>query len=150
MPEIIVEVSAPVRAAPEVVYGIFADYHDRHPRVLPRPHFGELVVERGGTGAGTVFRVGVARGPRTYFRMEVTEPEPGRVLKETDLDSDLWTTFTVDPAEGGRASVVTLHTRWTRGGVQGLVERLLAPPLLRRIYAQELRNVDQLARELSA
>lgn len=150
MPEIVVEVSAPVRGTPEVVYGIFADYHDKHPRVLPRPHFGELVVERGGTGAGTVFRVGVLRGPRKYLRMEVTEPEQGRVLKETDLDSDLWTTFTVNPAEGGRASIVTLHTRWTRGGVQWLMEKLLAPPLLRHIYRQELRNVDQLARQLSA
>lgn len=149
MAEIIVRESAVVRAPPEVVYGIFADYHEAHPRVLPRPHFGELVVERGGTGAGTRFRVDVrqGRGRRTY-RMDVTEPRPGRLLVETDVDSDLTTTFAVDP-EGGGARV-TITTRWTQGGMGGWLTRMLVPRLAGPIYREEIRNVERLARERSA
>ncbi len=148
MAEIIVSATALVQAAPEVVYGIFTDYHDAHPRVLPRKAFGALVVERGGTGAGTVFTVELRQGPRTkLLRMEVTEPQPGRVLMEKDVDSDMVTTFTVEPADGGRDSRVTITTRWTRAGIAGLVERLVAPPLMRPVFLTEIRNVEQLARE---
>jgi hypothetical protein len=150
MAEIVVSETAVLQAAPDVVYAIFTDYHDAHPRVLPRPHFGALVVEQGGTGAGTRFRVDVRQGlgMKTY-RMDVTEPQPGRVLLESDVDSDLTTTFTVEPAEGV-ASRVTITTRWTRGGFQGFVERMLAARVAGPIYRQELRNVERLARERSA
>lgn len=151
MAQIIVSASAVVRAAPEVVYRIFADYHDAHPRVLPKNAFGALVVEQGGTGAGTVFTVELRQGPRTkVLRMRVTEPQPGRVLMESDLDSDMVTTFTVEPADGGRDSRVTITTRWTRGGVAGMLERLAVPPFMRPVFRAEIRNVEQLARELSA
>lgn len=145
MAEIIISETAVMQAAPDVVYSIFADYHEAHPSVLPRPHFGALVVERGGTGAGTRFRVEVGR--KTY-RMDVTEPQPGRVLLESDLDSDLTTTFAVEPAGGG--SRVTITTRWTQGGLQGWLMRTLGPRLARPIYREELRNVERLARERSA
>lgn len=151
MAEVIVGETAVVQAPPEVVYGIFADYMDAHPSVLPRPHFGELVVERGGRGAGTIFRVDVRQGTgRKTYRMEVSEPRPGRLLVETDLDSDLTTHFAVEPMDGGRSARVTITTRWTRGGLQGWLERLLLPALARPIYRQELRNVERLARERSA
>jgi Polyketide cyclase / dehydrase and lipid transport len=147
--EVIVSQSAVLDAAPEVVHTIFADYHVAHPSVLPRPHFGKLVVERGGTGAGTRFTVETRQGlgMRTY-RMDVSEPRPG-VIVETDVDSDLATTFTVEPAEGGRTRV-TITTRWTRGGVRGWIEQKLFPRLAAPIYQQELRNVERLARERSA
>jgi hypothetical protein len=148
--EILVSETAVLRAAPEVVYAIFADYVDAHPRVLPRPPFGDLVVERGGIGAGTRFRVeGLERGKMRSLTCEVTEPQPGRVLVESDVASDLVTTFTVEPSDGGRDARVTISTRWTRGGVRGFVERMLAPRILRPVYRQELRNVEQLARERS-
>lgn len=140
-----------VQAAPQAVYAIFTDYRDAHPRALPRPHFGALVVERGGTGAGTVFTVEVRQGlgMRT-LRMEASEPHPGRVLVEKHLDSDLFTTFTVEPLDGGRQARVTITTRYTRGGVQGFLERLLLPPLAAGVLRQEIRNVERLARERSA
>lgn len=151
MAEIIASVTEVVRAAPEVVWGIFIDYHDAHQRVLPRPAFGALVVERGGRGAGTVFTVELREGPRTRtLRMDVTEPQPGRVLMEADRDSDLVTTFTVEPSDGGRDSRVTITTRWTRGGVRGWLERLVGPPLMRPVFREELRNVERLARERAA
>jgi hypothetical protein len=146
--EILVSVMAILRAPPAVVYAIFADYHEAHPSVLPRPPFGELVVERGGVGAGTLFRVeGQQGGKMQTLRCEVTEPEPGRVLVESDVASDLVTTFIVEPSDGGRDSRVTISTRWTRGGLRGFVERILAPRILQPVYRQELRNVEQLARK---
>lgn len=150
MAHVIVSASAVVQAPPATVYGILADYHEGHPGILPRPPFGELVVENGGTGAGTVFRVQTRQGlaMRTY-RMIVSEPEPGRLLVETDTESDLVSTFRVDPAEDGH-SRVTITTRWTRGGVQGLFERLLVPTLAAPIYRREIANLERVARERSA
>ncbi|MBW3571162.1 MAG: SRPBCC family protein [Gemmatimonadetes bacterium] len=147
MPQITAGASAVVHAPPATVYGILSDYHEGHPAILPRPPFGALVVESGGTGAGTVFRVQTRQGlaMRTY-RMAVTEPEPGRLLVETAVDSDLVSTFRVEPVEGGH-SRVTITTRWTRGGVQGLVERLLVPALAAPIYRKEIANLERLARE---
>ena len=57
-----------------------------------------MTVEKGGKGAGTVIRVlmNVLGVDRTYY-MEVSEPEPGRVLAETDQDAGVTTTFTVKP-----------------------------------------------------
>ncbi len=151
MAEIVISASAPVHAPPATVYGILSDYRDGHPHILPRPPFGALVVESGGRGAGTVFTVQSRQGAkmRTH-RMAVTEPEPGRVLVETDTDpkSDLVSTFTVDSAAGGNA-YVTIGTRWTRGGVPGLIERMLVPPLARPVYRKEIANLERLARERS-
>lgn len=137
------EESAEIDAPNDVVYGIFADYRDQHPRILPQRYFKRLDVEQGGTGAGTVFRVVTrALGAERVLRMAVTEPEPGRVLAETDVDTGLVTTFTVAPLDGGRARV-TIATDWqpTRT-LASLLESLLTPPILRRIYRAELRQVQ--------
>jgi hypothetical protein len=151
MQTVVIAASATISVPPQVAYGILIDYREGHPSILPRPHFGDLVVESGGTGAGTVFRVQTrqARGMQT-LRMRATEPQPGRVLVESDLDSDLVTTFTVDPVDGGNGCRVTIETRWMRGGVRGWVERLLLPPLARPIFLREIRNLEALGRERMA
>lgn len=138
------EASGIVNAPPSVVYAALADYRGGHPKVLPRKYFSDLIVEAGGTGAGTEFRVTVTvLGTQTKYHMRVAEPEPGRVLSETDLATDLTTTFTIDPIDGGRRSRVTIATRWTsRGGLAGLVERITTPFFMRRIYAQQLRQMN--------
>ena len=57
-------------------------------------------MEQGGYGAGTVIRCSIRVMGRTQtFRASITEPEPGRVLVETDLTMPSVTTFTVDPAK---------------------------------------------------
>jgi hypothetical protein len=119
-----------------------------HPHILPRPPFGELTVESGGTGAGTVFRVQTREGMgmRTY-RMAVSEPEPGRLLMESDTESDLVSTFRVQPVAGGRQSRVTITTTCTRGGVRGWLESVLLPRLPGPIYQKEIANLDRFARE---
>ena len=51
--------------------------------------------------------------------MKVAEPEPGRVLTESDMDSSAVTTFTVSPRGG--ASLVRISTAWDgAGGIGGL------------------------------
>ncbi len=47
-------VSALIDAPAAKVYGIIADYREGHPSILPKPFFGSIQIERGGTGAGTV------------------------------------------------------------------------------------------------
>ncbi|MCW5881840.1 MAG: SRPBCC family protein [Anaerolineae bacterium] len=139
------EASAIVNAPPSVVYATLADYRTGHPQALPKPTFSDLTIEQGGQGAGTVFRVTVTvLGTATKYHMRVAEPQPGRVLAETDLTTGLTTTFTVDPIDGGQRSRVTIATDWTsRGGLAGYGERLLTPFFMQRIYAQQLRQLDE-------
>jgi hypothetical protein len=78
-----VTTSARVGAPTSRVYGILADYHHGHPRILPTAFTG-LTVETGGVGAGTTTRVRMrVFGRSLEFRAVVTEPEPGHVLAET-------------------------------------------------------------------
>jgi Polyketide cyclase / dehydrase and lipid transport len=137
-----------VDAAPEVVYGYLADMREHHPRFLP-PAFSDFQVESGGVGAGTVTRFKVNAGGRSReYRMQIAEPEPGRVLTESDTNSSLVTTFTVDP-EGSR-SRVRISTTWDgAGGIGGFFERMFAPRVMRGIYADELERLDGYARERS-
>src|SRR5215469_2069705 len=80
-------------AAPAAqVYAYIADMEAHHGHFLP-PAFLDFQVESGGVGAGTVTSFKVTAGGRTrQYRMTVAEPEPGRVLTETDGTSSLVTT----------------------------------------------------------
>jgi hypothetical protein len=129
------------------LYQYLADYQQHHPRILP-PAFSDLRVEAGGVGAGTVLSFRITAGGRTRaYRVQVAEPEPGRVLTESDLGSSLVTTFTVSP-EGDSASRVRIVSRWQgAGGIGGFFERLFAPRVLRRLYADELARLDAYARQ---
>src|SRR5205823_9657991 len=115
-----------IDAPPERVYEYLADMRQHHPRFLP-PAFSDFTVESGGVGAGTVTRFKLNAGGRSRdYRMEVAEPEPGRVLTESDTSSSLVTTFTVDPV--GERSRVGISTTWEgAGGIGGFFERMFAP-----------------------
>ncbi len=134
-----------VDAPAATVYRCLADMRDHHPKFLP-PAFDDFAVESGGVGAGTVVRFRVTAGGRSrHYRMEVAEPEPGRVLTESDTSSSLVTTFTVDP--DGERCRVQIDTEWKgASGVGGFFERLFAPRALQRIYADELSRLDTYAR----
>ena len=147
MPRHRVSAEAVVETPPGLAYAVIADYRDGHPRIIPRPPFVSLEVEQGGTGAGTVirFQMRVFGRVRT-FRAAITEPEPGRVLVETDLDTGTVTTFAVVPVEDGRKSRVTITTDIeTRGGLLGRVERLLVTRLLQPVYRRELEQLGAVA-----
>ena len=140
-----VSYTAPIAASPESVYRVIADYRDGHPRILPSA-FRNMVVEKGGVGAGTQTRFEVhAFGQTQSIRHEVFEPEPGRVLVERDRDVASQTTFTVDPADGG--SRVTIHSELlSRSGIGGVIERFLSRRFLLRLYREELANLEREAR----
>jgi hypothetical protein len=146
MSRIRAEASALMAAPAARIYAILADYRQGHPRILPRRYFSDLRVEHGGVGAGTLihFRLKVLGSTRS-ISAEVHEPEPGRVLAETDLATGAVTLFLVKPDGDENHTRVTIATEWTSGGVRGWVERLLAPPMLRKIYLEELRNLAVLA-----
>ena len=138
---------AVVSAPAEVAYALIADYRDGHPRILPRPPFVSLDVERGGTGDGTVIRYQMRILGRTRtFRAAIAEPEPGRVLTETDLDTGAVTTFTVIPVEDGRRSRITITTRpETHGGLLGAAERFLVTRLLQPVLRREIEQIGAVA-----
>jgi uncharacterized protein YndB with AHSA1/START domain len=146
MAEIRVMAERSIAAPAADVYRYIADYREHHPRFLP-PAFSDFEVERGGVGAGTVVRFRVTVGGRSRIgRMQVTEPAPGRVLAESDTDSSLVTSFTVTP--DGDHCRVRIATTWQgAGGIGGFFERLFAPRVLRRLYADELARLDRYARE---
>jgi hypothetical protein len=135
-----------VNAPADTVYGYLADMRDHHQRFLP-PAFSDFEVESGGIGTGTITRFKVTAGGRTqHYRMKVCEPEPGRILTESDTRSTLVTTTTVTPQ--GAACLVELSTAWDgASGIRGLVERLLAPRVLRGLYRDELQRLDAYARD---
>ncbi len=138
------QVSAPA----ERVYRILADY-EHHRRILP-PAFSDFKIDQGGVGAGTVVRFRLTVGGRSRaYRVRVTEPTPGRVLSEADMESSAVTTFTVTP--DGDRSRVRIETSWQgAGGVGGFFERLFAPRLLGRLYADELARLDRYAQAQAA
>ena len=135
-----------VEAPADTVYRYIADMREHHPRFLP-PAFSGFRVESGGVGAGTVTRFTLTAGGRTReYRTMIAEPEPGRVLTESDTGSSAVTTFTVSPQ--GAASLVQITSAWDGAGrIGGLFERIFAPRVLRAIYTDELKRLDAYARE---
>jgi hypothetical protein len=142
--KIIVSAERHIDAPAARVYDLIRDFREHHPRFLP-PQFGDLTIETGGIGAGTVHSFTMTLGGRTTaHRVRVGEPVPGRVLIESDPSRCMLTTFTVDPQPFGGTSV-RIETRWYTHGVQGLVERLIATRMLRSVYREELRRLDRYA-----
>ncbi len=138
-----IEASEVIEARPEMLYAIIADYREGHPAILPKKYFTEVVVEKGGQGAGTIVRSKMkVWGAVSVFRLLVAEPEPGRVLTESSLDSDLVTTFRFEPLEGGTKTRLTITTDFTASpGFKGFMEKRFQPSVARRIYQEELRQL---------
>jgi len=137
-----------IGAPADLTYRLIAD-DTHHQRFLP-DGFSDFKTLEGGVGAGTLhsFKIDAGRRVREY-RMRVAEPEPGRVLTESDEASSLVTTFTVTPS--GEGCVVKIETQWTgAGGVGGFFERTFAPKVMARMYADELSRLDTYAREQAA
>ena len=148
MSQIHVSSERTIAAPPDRVYRYIADFRQHHPRFLP-PAFSNFQVEHGGVGEGTVVSYQLKAGGRTRtYRVRIAEPEPGRVLTESDVASSLVTTFTVT-LDGG-ASRVRIDTKWQgAGGIGGWFERTFAPRILTKLYADELNRLDRYARDQS-
>lgn len=143
----IISASAVIPARRERIYSLLSNYHDGHPRILPK-QFSGLVVEQGGVGAGTVIRFQMSvLGKKQTFRAAVTEPEPGRVLVETGLDANgAVTTFTINPGSAPADSNVTISTELrVRSGFLGTIEKTLTTLLLKPLFVKELENLARVA-----
>jgi len=142
-----ISASAIIPARRDRVYSLLANYTDGHQRILPKQFTG-LTVEEGGVGAGTIIRVQMSfLGKKQHYRAAISEPEPGRVLVETNLEANSWvTTFTVNPGSAPADSNVTISTELpVRAGFPGKIERLLSTLFLRPIYVKELENLARVA-----
>ncbi len=144
MPIIRVTATSRIDAPAATTYGVLADYRVGHPSILP-PTFRNLVVESGGVGAGTRIRFEMKMAWKTRkLRAVIAEPDPGRVLVETDLDSGAVTTFTVTPIDS-RSCQVLINTEWTVGRLKAVIERPLARRLVEPLYREELKNLQRVA-----
>lgn len=145
MADITVDAKRTISAPADKVYRILSDYRTHHPRILP-PNFSDFKVESGGAGAGTVLSYRVKLGTSTrQFRQRIEEPTPGQVISEIDIDSGGLTTFTISP-DGSARSTVHIATRFPASkGIQGWLERMFAPRMLRSLYVDELGRLDNYA-----
>ena len=134
-----VEATADISAAPAAVYGMIADYRIGHRRIIPPKYFRNLEVEEGGYGNGTLIRYDLlAFGQTNHARARVTEPDPGRVLVETDLDKGAVTSFIVEPLGAARSRVTIATEMPTRSGLVGWLERAMTGSFLKLVYVAEL------------
>ena len=146
-----VEGSRVIKAPPERVYAILTDYRNEHPRILPKPYFTSLQVEKGGVGEGTLiqFQMNVL-GKTQNFRAAISEPEPGREIDEVYLEPEgIVTRFFVRPFGTNRQSQVTIQTegKIQSHGVLGWLERLLAATYLHHVFRKELELLAASAEE---
>jgi hypothetical protein len=139
-----VEASLVIDARPEELYRVVSDYRVGHPAILPKQYFSALVVEQGGHRAGTIIRGTLTVFGQAYlFRQHVTEPAPGRVLAETDLDINQSTRFTFEPLGGGTRTRVAIASDFPiSAGFVGVLERLSRRLVARDIYRKELQLLD--------
>lgn len=146
MSPIEITVSKEIAAPAEKIYALIADYNEGHPRILPKPYFVSLEVEEGGVGAGTIinFQMSVM-GQKQDFRAEISEPEPGRVLVETDLNTGAPTTFTVDALDAEKSRVTISTLLKTRKGLVGKLEGWFTRRFLTPIYEEELTLIEEVA-----
>jgi hypothetical protein len=143
-----ISASATIAAPAARVYSIIADYRNGHPQIVPRPPFGDIVVEQGGVGAGTVIQFPMRVMGRTRtLRGIVSEPEPVRVLVESYPEDDMVTTFMVEPL-GDRECRVTITTdmKIHRGPI-GWIEGGLSTRFLRPVFERELRLLEDVAKK---
>jgi hypothetical protein len=132
-----------INAPPEIIYNIIADYLNGHPYILPKEYFRYIEVEEGGFGAGTIVNFEMRLlGQTKSFRSLITEPEPGRLLVETDINSKTLTSFQVVPYGNGHQTRLTIATE-LKG--RNIVEEFIAKYLLQKVYSEELELVADLA-----
>ncbi|MCC6616026.1 MAG: SRPBCC family protein [Anaerolineae bacterium] len=144
MSQIHIEVSDVINAPQDAIYAVIADYRGSHNDILPKAYFKRMTVVQGGQGAGTVADVAMeVMGKKFDYHLIVSEPEPGRVLAETDEAAGIFTTFTLEPLDGGQRTRVTIASDMRlSGGFVGFMERLMNPSITRRIYREELHNLE--------
>lgn len=138
-----VEASKIIEARSSEIYDVVSDYQVGHPAILPKQFFTSLKVIKGGKGAGTELVVEMnVYGNKSTFHQIVTEPEPGRLIMERDLNRNLATTFRFEPLNDGAQTRVTITTDFEpKPGFAGWIEKTFNPPVVRSIYEKELNQL---------
>jgi hypothetical protein len=146
MPIHIISASALIDAPAKRVYDVIADYKEGHPQIIPKPPFVSLSVKEGGFGAGTRIHVEMkVFGKVQGFNAVVSEPEPGRVLVETDSEHGVVTTFTVEPRDSN--SYVTIRTEMkVPDGLSGKIQKWIFTKVLNPTYKKELQMLTEVAK----
>ncbi len=135
--------SIDVDVRPEIVYAFLSDYENSHPKILPENHFSNYEVLKGGIGEGTLIRFRFhLMGLKRVMKAEISEPEPGRVLLETDIDTGAETSFLIEPNDDGLSTKVTIVSEWESKGIRALFERFV-PARLEKVYEKELRLLKE-------
>ena len=132
-----------IGADPDAVAAAIADYRDVRPRILTQ-HYSDYRVDEGGQGPGTVAHwVLQATSKRSRDQLVDVTTDPAGAVVETDRNSSMVTTWTVE-REGTAQATVVVDTRWQgASGVGGFFERRFAPPGLRRIHDAVLANLER-------
>lgn len=150
MGQIAARAASILNARAEDVYATIADYRYGHPNILP-PTFSDLRVEQGGYGEGTIIRFKMkVLGTERSFYHRVSEPDPGHILVEQDIDGtqNIITTFTVTPVENDQKSHVEISTTMNASaGLAGIVERIVVPRFNPRLYHKELQLLEGVAQK---
>jgi hypothetical protein len=148
MSQIHVEYSAVIDGQPEEIYAVIRDYHIGHRAILPKPYFTGLEVEKGGVGAGTVILVHMeVFGNKRTYRHVVTEPEPNRLLIEQDDNLGVMSRFRVEPVNEHQTRVTIIADSRPQPGFTGLMEKLFNPPIMRKIFREELQLLAEYVRD---
>jgi hypothetical protein len=110
-----------------------------------------LRVEQGGVGSRTRIDLGLkVAGIVNRITAVIEEPEPGKVLAEVAPDGRMRTVFTVAPEGEDRCRVRMSTEVVPAGGPKGLVEKLILPRFLPKLFADELALLDAYAQSLKA
>jgi hypothetical protein len=91
-------------------------------------------------------------GAEQEFYQRVSEPEPGRVLVEQDIDSpqNEMSTFTVTPVDEGQRARVEIATTMTASpGLRGMAERAVMSLVIPALYRRELQLLEAVAQQRS-
>ncbi|SNR40811.1 SRPBCC family protein [Blastococcus mobilis] len=142
MSQVVATAERVVRAPAAQVRAALADYEGARRRALPE-QFSDYRVESGGQGAGTrVHWRFAATSKRVRDQLMVVTQPTSDTLVESDANSSMVTTWTVQPADEG-VSTVRVRTTWNgAGGIGGFFERTFAPKGLRRVYDQLIERLD--------
>ena len=136
-----VSVERRIDASPERVYNLVVDMEE-HRRILPR-QFESLEVLEGGKGDGTKFRLTMkVMGNRTVLEMTLSELQPGRVVQEQDIRAGITTIWELMPEADDRCTLRITSRFPDKPGFSGWVERLATSSMIRKIYRQELENIN--------
>ena len=135
------QISAPAQA----VFDALADYTTVRPKILPA-QYGDYSVREGGVGAGTVASWRLAATERRVRDVVARVSQPvALTLVEADDNSSMRVTWTVSGQ--GDVALVTAEAVWNGArGIGGFFERTFAPRVLRKLYAEELDQLDRYAR----